>query len=102
MMDVDIINLDGAEDFERIDATLRRLIGSVAGTIPGSRSFGLENGAVNLTPEEARNEFAMELDEKVEEYLPEIAIENIEVEAASEGSINLRVYVATNEEDEDD
>lgn len=99
-MDVDVINLDGIEDFTHIDATLRRLVESVAGTIPGSRAFGLQNGSVNLTPEEARNEFAMELDEKVEEFLPEIVIENVDLQDAGEGAVSLSIYVGAKEETE--
>ena len=99
-MDVEIINLDWIENFTRIDATLRRLMESVAGTIPGSRSFGLQNGSVNLTPEEARNTFAMELDEKVEEFLPENVIEDIELTGMDDGTMKLSIYVGAKEETE--
>ncbi len=102
MMDIEIVNEDELNDFARIDSILRRLIGSVEGTIPGSRSFGLINGAVNLTPEEARNTFAEELDEKASEYLPEIVIDNIEIRSAENGVMALIIYVGANEEEEDD
>ena len=102
MMEIEVINLDEADGFERIDSLLRSLISTMAGTIPGSRSFGLEGGAINLLPEEARNTFLMELDEKVEQFIPEVSIEEVEFEDAGDGSILLRIYVATNEEDTDD
>ena len=101
MMEIEVINLDEADGFERIDSMLRSLITTISGTIPGSRSFGLEGGAVNLLPEDARNTFLMELDEKAEEFIPEVSIEEVEFEDAGDGAILLRIYVATNEEDEE-
>ena len=52
-------------------------------------------------PEAARNEFLMELDEKVDEYLPEIVIEDAAFEDVGEGRTVLRLSVAANEEDEE-
>lgn len=96
-MDVDVYDLDGIEGFGQIDQTLRRLVESVSGTIPGSRSFGLMGSSVNLTPEEARNVFARELDEKVDEFLPEIVIENVELTGTDEGAMKLSIYVGAKE-----
>ena len=101
-MEIEIIDLDEMGGFERIDALLRSLITTIAGTIPGSRSFGLEGGALNLMPEEARNTFLMELDEKVEEFIPEITLEDVEFEDVGDGTILLRISVGENEEDTDD
>ena len=100
-MEIEIYNLDGITDFDRIDSTLRFLIASIEGTIPGSRGFGLSGNTTDYAPEDARNELLMELDEKVEEYLPEITIEDAELVDAGEGEVLLRLSVAANEEDEE-
>ena len=100
-MNISIINMDGLEDFDKTDSVLRTLIASIGGTIPGSRGFGLSGGAADFMPEAARNEFLMELDEKVEEYLPEIVIEDAYFEDVGEGRTVLRLSVAANEEDEE-
>ena len=42
------VNLDGISDFERIDSELRTLIVTMAGSLPGSRGFGLS--AAFLSP----------------------------------------------------
>ena len=101
-MEIEAINLDEADGFERIDSLLRSLITTIAGTIPGSRSFGLEGGAINLLPEDARNTFLMELDEKVEEFIPEVSIEEVEFDDVGEGEMLLRISVGVNEEEESD
>ena len=100
-MGIEIIDLDGTEDFEKTDSILRSLIASMAGTIPGSRGFGLSGSAADLMPEDARNEFLMELDEKVEEFLPEITIEDSEIVDAGGGELLLRLSIAENEEDDE-
>mgnify|MGYP007070201451 CR=1 FL=1 len=100
-MDIEIYDLDGMEDFERIDSTLRFLIASIAGTIPGSRGFGLSGDTADFAPEDARNELLMELDMKVDQYLPEIAIEDAQIVEAEGGGTLLKLSVAANEEDEE-
>ena len=100
-MEIEIYNLDNLSDFDRIDSTLRFLIASIEGTIPGSRGFGLSGNTADYAPEDARNELLMELDAKVEEYLPEITIEDAELVDTGEGEVLLRLSVAANEEDEE-
>ena len=70
---------------------LRTLIESTEGTIPGSRGFGLVGNGVDLRPMEARNIFFRELDDKVDIYLPEIRISDVEVVSAD--PLTLRIYI---------
>ena len=100
--EIQIVNVDGLSDFERIDSNLRALIVSLEGTIPGSRGFGLSGISTDLRPEEARNIFYSELDDKVERFIPEIRIEDVELEFSEEGGIGLRIFVEQNDELEDD
>lgn len=101
--EIQLVNVDGLTDFERIDSILRTLIVSIEGTIPGSRSFGLSGSTNDMRPEESRNIFLAELDEKVEIYLPEIQIEDVEFrDDIEDGNMVLRIFVEANDEREDE
>ena len=95
------VNMDGMSDFARIDQNLRSLIVSIAETIPGSRGFGLSVEVSDLMPAEARNLFCAELDEKVEQYIPEIRIADVSFGMQLDGTMSLEIYVEANEEFEE-
>ena len=77
-----------------IYAELKALILSTEGTIPGSRNFGLAGEFLTRPPLEAVNLLAMELEEKVEEYIPEITIANVELHPIKAlGSMGVTIYV---------
>ena len=105
---IQTVNMDGMSDFERIDQNLRTLIVTLEQTLPGSRGFGLSIEITDLMPEQARNDFAAALDEKVDEFIPEIRIADIEMDVGADGSITMQIYVEENDEyeegdeDEDD
>lgn len=105
---IQTINMDEMTDFERIDSNLRTLIATLEHTIPGSRGFGISIEITDLMPEQARNDFAAILDEKVEEFIPEIRIADIEMDVGYDGSVTMQIYVEENDEyeegdeDEDD
>lgn len=94
------VNMDGMSDFERIDQNLRTLIVSITETLPGSRGFGLSN-ILDLLPLEARNAFYAELDEKVEEFIPEIRIVDVKFDMNLEGIMQMEVYIEMNDEYEE-
>lgn len=98
---IQTINMDGLSDFERIDQNLRTLIVSLEETIPGSRGFGLSVEITDLMPEQARNDFAAALDEKVEQFIPEIRIADIEMDVAQNGSITMQIFIEENDEYEE-
>ena len=100
--EIELVTVDGLTDFERIDSELRSLIVSIEATLPGSRGFGLSGSSTDLRPEEARNVFYSELDEKVARYIPEIAIEDVELEISDKGELVLRIFVAENDDLEED
>lgn len=103
---IQTINMDDMTDFERIDSNLRTLIVTLEETLPGSRGFGLSVELAGLMPEQARNDFAAALDEKVEKYIPEIRIADIEMDIDMNGVTTMQIYVEANDEyeegDEDD
>lgn len=91
------VNMDGMSDFERIDQNLRALIVSIAGTIPGSRGFGISVDVFDLTPYEARNAFCAELDEKVETFIPESRIADVAFDMRGDADMELEIYVERND-----
>jgi hypothetical protein len=91
-----IEDISGMTDFQRIDSNLRTLLKSLEGTIPGSRGFGLSISPIDMYPNEARNAFCADLDEKVSEYIPEIEITDIDFEMHNNGVITLKIYVEKN------
>ena len=98
---IQTVNMDGMSDFERIDQNLRTLIVTLEQTLPGSRGFGLSIEITDLMPEQARNDFAAALDEKVGEFIPEIRIADIEMDVGADGSITMQIYVEENDEYEE-
>ena len=81
-------------DIQRIDAELKALILSTEGTIPGSRNFGLTGDFLTRPPLEAANILAIELEEKVAEYIPEITISSVELHpSTSLDSMAETIYV---------
>ena len=94
--EIQIEDMSGMSDFKRIDSNLRTLIKSIEGTIPGSRGFGLSTLPIDMHPEEARNAFYAEIDEKVNIYIPEIEITDVEFDMHDNGTITLRIFVEAN------
>lgn len=97
MKEIDTItvtsNTEGL-DIQRIDAELKALILATEGMIPGSRNFGLAGEFLTRPPLEAANLLAIELEEKVSEYIPEIAIASVEMRPTKTlGSMSVTIYV---------
>lgn len=90
---IKIVSTDGMSDIQKYDVQLKTLILSIEGMIPGSRGFGLSREFVSKPPHEAINIFAIELEEKVEEFIPEITINNVEGKSNADGSLDLTIYV---------
>lgn len=80
-------------EVERIDTQLKALILSTEGTIPGSRGFGLRHNFVSMNPREAANILAVELEEKVEEFIPEITIADVMAIPHRDGSMSVKIFV---------
>lgn len=97
MKEIDTItvtsNTEGL-DIQRIDAELKALILATEGMIPGSRNFGLAGEFLTRLPLEAANLLAIELEEKVSEYIPEITIASVEMRPTKTlGSMSVTIYV---------
>lgn len=92
-----IVSLDGATDIEQIDRRLRTLILSTELTIPGSRAFGLPRDFLDEPVNTAKNTFAVELQEKVDKYMPEISVAAVDMEYDLRGRTKLTVHIERSE-----
>lgn len=90
---IEIIGIDDEKAIERIHSQLRSLILSVERTIPGSRRFGLSNEFMDMLSPSAVNKFAIELEEKVDEFIPEISIAWVYAEPDINGTNRMQIYV---------
>ena len=90
---IQTVNLDGISNFKRIDSELRTLIVTMAGTLPGSRGFGLSASFISDLPMGAVSAFAEELDEKCEEFIPEISISGVDFDSGTDGNVTVQIFV---------
>lgn len=90
---IEIIGIDDDKVIERINAQLRSLILSRVRTIPGSRGFGLSGEFMDMLPPDAINEFAIELEEKAEEFIPEISIAGVQAKSDVDSTSVIQIYV---------
>lgn len=90
---IKMVNLDRISDFERIDSELRTLIVTMAGSLPGSRGFGLSEAFLSELPVRAISAFAEELDEKCEEFIPDISISGVDFDVGEGGRVSVQIFV---------
>lgn len=91
---ISFLHADEGIDIKRVDAELRALLLTTEGTMPGCRRFGLTGEFLSRQREEAVNLLGIELEEKVETFIPEISIVNVEdvSESQMEG-LSVRIHV---------
>lgn len=90
---IKIVSNDGLPDIERIDAQLKALILTAEGSIPGSRGFGLPHDFISMRSRDAQNVIAIELEEKVAEFIPEITIASVKAEVSLDGKLTAQIQV---------
>lgn len=91
--EVEIVSTDNMTDMERYITWLKSLIVTPEGSLPGNRGFGLKMDFLSAIPAQAVNLLAIELDEKVQEYIPEITIANVELLSVSGGELNIKIHI---------
>lgn len=94
---VKIVPVTG-ETIERTDRQLKTLITTTEGTMPGSRDFGISGDFIDLPSDESINEYAVELQEKVDKFIPEIAISEIKKESNENGETTMQIYIERSED----
>lgn len=91
--EVEIVSTNGMNDAEKYNAQLKALILTPEGTLPGSRGFGLPMDFLSKPVQEAINIMALELEEKLQQFIPAITIANMEGEITPQGTMNVRVFI---------
>lgn len=78
--------------------SLEVLISTPEGTAPLDRNFGLNQSFLSLPPDTAKTLFAQELITKVEMYIPEIGITEIDITVDSDGILRPVITVCKNDD----
>lgn len=78
--------------------SLEVLISTPEGTAPLDRNFGLNQSFLSLPPDTAKTLFAQELITKVEMYIPEISITEIDITVDSDGILRPVITVCKNDD----
>lgn len=78
--------------------SLEVLISTPEGTAPLDRNFGLNQSFLSLPPDTAKTLFAQELIIKVEMYIPEISITEIDITVDSDGILRPVITVCKNDD----
>lgn len=78
--------------------SLEVLISTPEGTAPLARNFGLNQSFLSLPPDTAKTLFAQELITKVELYIPEISINEIDITVDSDGILRPVITVCKNDD----
>lgn len=89
------------DELESYDEQLQCLITSVEGTLPGSRGFGLDPDIVDKTPDDTLNLLAMDLQEKVDKYIPGIGIANVSGKITDEATVQAQICIEKKEAEYD-
>ena len=90
------------EEADYISECLTTLIETVEGTVPGNRQFGLNSEYLSYPQEEAENLFAIDLSEKVDEFMPEIQIIDTQFNMEIDGKVHAIVTIGKGDEGDDD
>lgn len=98
---ISVSNVAEQDELQRIDTQLRALILTPESSLPGSRGFGLPYDFMDVIPAESVNLFAVELEEKVQEFIPGIQIAEVKMEATMDGDVRIKIFVEGSEVEDD-
>lgn len=93
-LDVD----DGSEEAKEIYAQLTNLLTHTENMIPGSRAFGMNDEYLDDSLEELQNEFATDLYDKVDRFIPTIDIPEIKWDKIGDGAYRATIVIERKEE----
>ena len=74
---------------QKYDKRLRSLILTPEGTMIGNRDFGIDFDLISMQPIQAANFLAMQLEQKITRYIPEINFRNFRLYAKASGSSQI-------------
>ena len=83
-----------ADDMLRTRVQMTALLGSIEGTIPGSRGFGVSPDVIDLPPLRVRNRLAVDLAEKTNKYIERIYVQGVDILDTDTGeNLNVGVHI---------
>jgi hypothetical protein len=88
---------ENASELEQKLRELEFLFGTEAGTCVGDRDFGIDNSFIGYPMDVAENLFVVEAEEKVEKYVPDMKIDNIEFSYTDDGQMIPEIFFIRNE-----
>lgn len=91
-----IKDADGSIEPEELDLAndiIESIMITRKGSIPGSRGFGLSQIFVDMPAPDAINMITVELAEAMDEYLPELELQDIKGNQDSDGVLALDIYI---------
>ena len=92
-----------ASYIDDIRKNIQTLLGTAEGTVPGDRHFGIRQDFVGMPTPIAQNEIALEIIEKIDEYEPRVAVEDVTFQNnAIDGFIEVFVLLENNEDYEEE
>lgn len=92
----EITNTDGdieLEDLEKANDIIEAMMITREGSIPGSRGFGLSQIFLDMPAPDAINMIAVELASKMDEYLPDLELQDIKESTDTDGTLALSFYI---------
>lgn len=90
---IEIKSTAGLLDVERYDAQLKALVVTREGTLPGSRGFGLPAEILDLGVAQSVNLLTIELSEKVDKYIPDITVADVDRSANDKGIVQTQIHI---------
>lgn len=91
------------DELTELQKNIDTLFATPAGTIPGDRSFGISRESVSKPRPIVENLLTLEVMEKLEIYVPQVVVEDVEFGTDENGALTALFYLCPNEDyDEDD
>lgn len=87
------IDFAPASSVAEIVQNVKTIVGTVVGTVPLDRDFGVDSGLVDLPMPVARARLAAELIEKVERYEPRVKVRSVAFSGDADGRLTPRLEV---------
>mgnify|MGYP004532485603 CR=1 FL=1 len=74
-----------------VDISMRALLSTYEGEIPGERGFGIKPDILDKNPNDAKNSFALDLQEKIREFIPGYEVDDIDFTISDDGKITANI-----------
>ena len=93
------LSKETCEEYENILHCLSVLYGTLEGTIPGDRDFGLSVNGLDDISEDMESIYTLEIMEKTDRYEPRVSVSEVAYEHREDGSCKVLVTVEKRDEE---